>query len=125
MRKLSLAQKIAVTNTVFALLACLALALSANVMLRRYLIHSAQAELHRVATVVAGTLDVPLPMQGVMRFRAANRMVGAELVWVSPLGRILASSSAAFPVGAHVNVPLKDLARMTRRRCRRRRRWRA
>ncbi len=114
MRKFSLAQKIALTNTVFALLACLMLALSANLMLRRYLIQSAQTELHRVATVVAGTLDVPMPMQGAMRFRAANRMVGAELVWVSPQGRILASSSTAFPVGAYVNVPLKDLARMTR-----------
>lgn len=116
MRKLSLAQKIALTNTLFALLACLALALSANFMLRRYLIQSAQTELHRVATMVAGPLDAPMamPMQGMMRFRAAHRMVGAELVWVSPQGRILASSSVAFPVGAFVNVPLKDFARLTR-----------
>ena len=83
-------------------------------MLRRYLVQSAQTELHRVARTVAGTLDLPMPWQGALRFRAANRMVGAELVLVSPQGRIIASSSATFPVGAFVNVPLKDLADMTR-----------
>ncbi len=114
MRKFSLAQKIAATNTVFALLACLALALSANFMLRRYLVHSAQGELYRVAVTVAGPLDMPMPWQGAMRFRAAHRMVGAELVWVSAQGRILGSSSAAFPRGAFVDVPLKDLSHMTR-----------
>jgi len=113
MRKFNLAQKIALYNTLFALLACLALALSANLMLRRFLIRSAQTELYRVATVVAATLEPSLPMQGAMRFRAANRMVGAELVWVSPQGRILGSSSATFPMGAFVTVPLKDLAQLS------------
>lgn len=111
-----LAQRITLYNTLFALLACLVLAVSTSWLLRWHITSTTQAQLQQVATAVGAALDLNnSALIGTIQIRAASRLVGADVVIVNPGGQVVASSSRAFLAGQTLNIPLQQAGLVTKR----------
>ncbi len=110
-----LASRITLYNTLFALLACLILAVSTNSVLRWHLTRTAQNELQEVATAVSSSLDLDTVLVSSIQIRAASRFLGADIVVINAAGQVVASSSREFIAGQVLNIPLQQTGLVTRR----------